>query len=284
LLEGLSVGDAFGERFFLSPNMVRLLIGERGLPASVWGYTDDTQMALSIVAVLGRRGALDQDRLASSFGAHYDISRGYGPAMHWLLPAIRSRIHWSKAAGSLFGGQGSFGNGSAMRVAPLGAYFADDLDTLVVAAAHSAEVTHAHPEATAGAIAVALAAAEACSAHEQGQLPDPHDFLDLLLARVPESVVRTGILLARDLPEAASVLDAVSVLGNGSHVTAQDTVPFSKTYGFMPRHKTGLVPASFGALLRFAWAVAPPPHDDGQRSPLHRRFHSPANCRRACAD
>jgi ADP-ribosylglycohydrolase len=113
-LEGLSVGDAFGKRFFVHSNVAHLLIGDRALPAPIWKYTDDTQMALSIMAVLRRHGTLDQSRLAKSFGTHYDISRGCGPAMHRLLPAIRSRIHWSKAARELFGGQGSFGNASAM--------------------------------------------------------------------------------------------------------------------------------------------------------------------------
>jgi len=160
-LEGLSVGDAFGERFFVSPSMTRALITERALAAAPWPYTDDTQMALSLVETLSQFDVIDQEYLAGSFGRHYDISRGYGPAMHQLLVLIRSRKPWRESARGLFGGQGSFGNGSAMRVAPLGAYFADDLDTLVEQAARSAEVTHAHTEASAGAIAVALAAAEA---------------------------------------------------------------------------------------------------------------------------
>ncbi|ACC80064.1 ADP-ribosylglycohydrolase family protein [Nostoc punctiforme] len=45
-LEGLSVGDAFGERFFLHPDVVESLIVSRAIPASPWYYTDDTQMAL----------------------------------------------------------------------------------------------------------------------------------------------------------------------------------------------------------------------------------------------
>jgi ADP-ribosylglycohydrolase len=49
------------------------------------------------------------------------------------------------------------GNGGAMRVAPLGADFADDLDELVRQAPASAEVTHAHPEGQAGAIAMTIA-------------------------------------------------------------------------------------------------------------------------------
>jgi ADP-ribosylglycohydrolase len=58
-----------------------------------------------------------------------------------------------------FDGMGSWGNGAAMRVAPLGAWFAEDLDTVVAEAIRSAQVTHAHPEAAAGAVAVAVAAA-----------------------------------------------------------------------------------------------------------------------------
>lgn len=44
-LEGLSVGDAFGERFFVHPDVVGRLIMEWALPAPPWPYTDDTEMA-----------------------------------------------------------------------------------------------------------------------------------------------------------------------------------------------------------------------------------------------
>jgi ADP-ribosylglycohydrolase len=56
-------------------------------------------------------------------------------------------------------GRGSFGNGGAMRIAPLGAFFADDVERVVVEARRAREVTHAHPEAVARAVAVAVAAA-----------------------------------------------------------------------------------------------------------------------------
>jgi hypothetical protein len=51
------------------------------------------------------------------------------------------------------------GNGGAMRAAPVGAFFADDLAALVEHADRSAAVTHAHAEGRAGAVAVAAAAA-----------------------------------------------------------------------------------------------------------------------------
>lgn len=54
---------------------------------------------------------------------------------------------------------GSMGNGAAMRVAPIGAYFADDLDKVLSHARASAEVTHGHREGIAGAMATAVASA-----------------------------------------------------------------------------------------------------------------------------
>jgi ADP-ribosylglycohydrolase len=39
---------------------------------------------------------------------------------------------------------GSFGNGGAMQVAPLGAYFSHDIEQLCQQAMLSAEVTHSH--------------------------------------------------------------------------------------------------------------------------------------------
>src|SRR5438034_9588348 len=103
-LDGLSVGDAFGERFFLHPHLAQLIIGERGLPDSPWRYTDDTQMALSIVETLKERGEIDQTFLAQRFGERYDPSRGYGPAMHRILRGINDSEDWQTVAGSAFSG------------------------------------------------------------------------------------------------------------------------------------------------------------------------------------
>src|SRR5512146_847886 len=93
-LEGLSVGDAFGERFFVHPAVLRALLTQRALPAPPWPFTDDTQMALSIVETLAARQEIDQDHLATSFAQRYEPSRGYGPAMHRLLRLIGSGASW----------------------------------------------------------------------------------------------------------------------------------------------------------------------------------------------
>ena len=225
-LEGLSVGDAFGERFFVDPYSVNDLIEARTLPTAPWLYTDDTEMALSLVSVLRQSGEMDQDRLARSFAEHYDPMRGYGPAMHDIVPMMLLPGSWVSLSRRLFGGQGSFGNGAAMRVAPLGAYFADDSETAASQAFDSAIVTHAHPEAAAGVVAVAVGAALAWQWRDLRPWPSLPEFLEGILPYIPESEVRRRTTLARDLPEGVSVMVAIDRLGNGSDVTAQDTVPF----------------------------------------------------------
>ena len=249
-LEGLSVGDAFGETFFVNPDLVDGLIEQRALASRTWNYTDDTLMAMSIFSVLRQHGHIDQSGLAQSFAERYERTRGYGPAMHRLLWEIKCGEDWSERAQSLFGGQGSFGNGAAMRVAPLGAFFAGDMDAVVEQAARSAVITHTHDEAIAGAIAIAVAAARAfelrstqvgdarlqdgdrCLQAEDSTVSSSpprgrSEFLDSVLHHVPESEVRSKIRKARDMSDDASVRFAVAVLGNGVKVSAQDTVPFA---------------------------------------------------------
>lgn len=223
-LEGLSVGDSFGEKFFVHPDVVDGLIESRGLPSPPWYFTDDTLMAISIAEVLAAHGEINQDALAASFAERYDSGRGYGPAMHRLLREIRTGTHWNVAATSQFGGQGSFGNGAAMRAAPIGAYFADDLNRVVEQAALSAQVTHAHPEGVAGTIAVAVAAGVAWQQRDAGAAPTRSEFLDLVLPFVPDSEVKSRMRRARDMRERACIQVAIAVLGNGTEVSAQDTV------------------------------------------------------------
>ncbi|GCE21310.1 ADP-ribosylglycohydrolase family protein [Dictyobacter kobayashii] len=225
-LEGLAVGDAFGDQFFKQREQAAERLANRTLLESPWPYTDDTQMALSLVSILRQYGSIQQDQLAASFAEHYEGSRAYGPSMHYLLRAIRAGNPWREATAQQFAGQGSFGNGAAMRIAPLGAYFADDLQAVIEQATLAAEVTHTHPEAIAGSIAVALATAYAWQLRQSGRLPERPEFLDLILPHIPTSEVRRKIRWARDFSADIALDAVVNQLGNGSKISSQDTVPF----------------------------------------------------------
>lgn len=227
-LDGLSVGDAFGEKFFGPPDRAIEQIVARAIPASPWYWTDDTAMAQSVVAVLASHGAIDRDALAVAFAQSYarDPRRGYGGTAHDILRRIGMGEPWHEVAPSVFSGTGSMGNGGAMRAAPVGAFFADDLSRVATEARYSAEVTHAHPEGQAGAIAAAVAAAWAC-AQRHVDTPDPAELFAAVLDHTPDSNTRGGIARASRLPLNADVRTAVSALGNGSRIIAEDTVPFS---------------------------------------------------------
>src|SRR6266446_827761 len=162
-LDGLGLGDALGEMLSYQAHAAPRRLAENNLPGGPWFHTDDTEMAISIVAVLKSHGHLHQDALAKRFARRFerDPERGYGKMTRIQMREIMAGAKWRDMAGNAFGGQGSMGNGSAMRVAPLGACFADDLEECAREARASSLVTHTHPEGVAGAIAVADAAAKA---------------------------------------------------------------------------------------------------------------------------
>ena len=224
-LEGLSVADAFGEQLLHCGPVARALaLDHRTAPLGKrWMWTDDTAMALSIVEVLAELGAVDPDRLAQRFGERYhlDAGRGYGGGAHQVLDAIYRGIPWSTAARLLFDGQGSCGNGGGMRSAPVGAYFADNLDAVVEHAARSAAPTHAHADGVAGAIAIAVAAACVFGGER-----DPRALIETVALRTPPGPTRDGLRRAIALLGAEHIT-AAAELGNGSRVIASDTVPFA---------------------------------------------------------
>jgi ADP-ribosylglycohydrolase len=215
-LEGLSVGDAFGSRHVPDPDV-------GGVPPGAWRWSDDTAMALGVLEVLKRRGVVDPDDLAATFARRYvaEPRRGYGHGARQLLGNVAKGLPWREQAVALFRGEGSYGNGAAMRVAPIGAWFAGNLARVVEEALKSAEPTHAHPEGAAGAVAVAVAAAVAFDGGDGSAI------LDAAIAKTPPGAVRLGLVAAKELGPAAPLEEAVARMGNGSQISAQDTVPLA---------------------------------------------------------
>lgn len=225
-LTGLAIGDAIGAFFEFSQGRPSHFIASRKLPEGIWYWTDDTQMALSIFAVLRQCTGVDQDLLAASLAFRYERSRGYGMTTRAILQRIRQNKTWREQANAIFRGEGSYGNGAASRVPPLGAYFADNLAEVATQAKLSAEVTHAHPESIAGTIAVASATALAWQLRLEQEIPR-QIFLEQIIDRVPNGQVRDKLVQARNLENDMSVREAANLLGNGQSATVQTTVPFA---------------------------------------------------------
>ncbi len=258
-LTGLSVGDALGETCFRNENYEAILEDPRATARGPWPFTDDTAMAISIYEVLNEFGHIDQDALARRFAARYKAhpGRGYGAGARRLLEEVGNGQPWRAAAEAVFPG-GSYGNGSAMRIAPLAAYFAQDDYTVIAEQARlSAEVTHMHHEGIAGGIATAVATACAWKNRERrAEEATRRELFDVALAHTPPGEVRTGIEHARTftfdlstepvvkllnygslvVPYDVSIEPVVRLLGNGSRISCQDTVPFCLWIAAMHLH------------------------------------------------
>jgi len=104
-------------------------------------FTDDSVLTCATAAVLF--AGCDYSDLYRKLGLQYP-GAGYGARfMHWLMD-------------DSMGPYDSYGNGSAMRVSPVGWAF-DNEEAVLAAAEASAEVTHNHPEGIKGAQTTALA-------------------------------------------------------------------------------------------------------------------------------
>jgi len=225
-LQGLSVGDAIGEALNYRYEEVRERADFSLFRDGTVRYTDDTEMALAIFKVLELTQSIDEDSLALAFASRFrrDPDRGYGRMARRILREISQGEPWEPLSRNAFGG-GSFGNGAAMRVAPIGGYFFEDLERVVEMAERSARVTHYHAEGIAGAIAVAVAVAVATELRDQTPRFVSTKIWDEVLVRTPSGEVRDRIGVARGL-ETAGAADAARRLGNGSQISAPDTVPF----------------------------------------------------------
>lgn len=226
-LTGISIGDAFGESFFGEESLIKTHIHQRIIPESFLDFTDDTIIAIAVFKSLEKFGKSNQDFMAEEFTKNYylDINRGYGPSMHQYFRAVKGGERWKNVSYSKFEGQGSMGNGGAMRAAVIGAYFYDDLIQLKQNAELSCEVTHANKEAIEGTKAIALATAFAVQ-EKLGLIQfNQHNFIQKIQNELDDSDMKSKLNKAIYLDGDPSIELLVKTLGNGIKMTAQDTVP-----------------------------------------------------------
>ncbi|MFQ5758844.1 MAG: ADP-ribosylglycohydrolase family protein, partial [Candidatus Bathyarchaeia archaeon] len=117
-LVGSAVGDALGSSFEGSwaPEVK---------PENFSGqWTDDTHMMIGVAESLIENEAFNGRHMAETFIKNYEREpwRGYGLGPPRVFGWIKSGVPWNEAAKRLYGGAGSYGNGAAMRVAPVGVF------------------------------------------------------------------------------------------------------------------------------------------------------------------
>ena len=215
-LVGCAVGDALGCRF-------------EGLPSLEVGdvfygrWTDDTHMMIGVVESLIANGGFNGSHMAQTFIRNYEREpwRGYASGPPRVFRWIKSGVPWDEAAKRLFGGAGSYGNGAAMRVAPVGLLYFDDAEKLRLVAHAQSMITHTHELGMEGAAIQAYSVALAVK--EQSSV-DPQAFLEKLLGFTSSEVYRRKLKKAVELlEEDAERRRVVRELGNS--VEAYNSVP-----------------------------------------------------------
>ncbi len=228
-LLGVSIGDAFGDSFFGDEDLILKKIRSREIPETKWEFTDDTVMSIAIFEELEKKGDINQDDLIKTFCKNHDldVNRGYGATLRRLLREVKSGGDWRDLSKSMFDGQGSMGNGAAMRVCPIGAYYSDNLEKVKELAIKSAEITHSNIEAIAGAIAIAVGTALTTQLFIDNQTLAPIGFIERILDELPACDTKSKIAKSRSVPYDYQIETVRTILGNGTNMTSQDTVPFA---------------------------------------------------------
>jgi len=222
---GSALGDAIGQLAFHHRERDGLLAAVE--QAEQLLYTDDTAMAIGLAQSILEKGGIDPQHLGDTFSRNFyrEPWRGYAAGPPAIFASVRlGGMSYVEAARNLFGGAGSWGNGAAMRIVPVGlAYHGSGF--LYQAAVASAEVTHAHPVGKDGAAALAWAIAEAV------RLDPEHDFhaetfLQGLVAFARTEEIRQKLKQVGELIP-ARVPPQVAASRLGQSVAVTESLPFA---------------------------------------------------------
>ncbi len=168
-LTGLAIGDSLGMPFEMKDSGHLSLVAWDGsfqacLPDHPFcnnlvpgQWTDDTKMARALAKSLISRGGYDSGAAADGYLDWFrsDDHRGMGTATKSALARLDSGTHHFDS-----GEPGAEGNGTAMRIAPLGLALHGLPDSEIAQYARAdAAITHFSEEALEGAVIVALAVA-----------------------------------------------------------------------------------------------------------------------------
>ncbi len=211
---GCAVGDALGASF--EGRFRRLPVEEYPFKGR---WTDDTHMMLGIAESLIMKEGLDEEHMMDTFIENWEREpwRGYGPGPPNVFSMVKKGISWKRAPQRLYSGEGSFGNGSAMRVAPIGLLFPDQ--NLREMAYRSSSLTHTHPLGKEGAAVQAFSVALASNSERL----DSEDFLCEVRTFAEEEAYENKIRSAIELLDEENSRAVVDKLGNT--VEAFNSVP-----------------------------------------------------------
>ncbi|MCK4402343.1 MAG: ADP-ribosylglycohydrolase family protein [Dehalococcoidia bacterium] len=198
-------------------------------------YTDDTHMTIAVVESLIQSRGFDGEHMAQTFIKNYEAEpwRGYGPGPPRVFRMMKSGEPWDSAASKIYRG-GSFGNGSAMRVAPIGLLYSNNPAKLREIAYKSSSITHSHELGKEGAALQAYAVALALNTPSDEEI-DREAFLLKLQNFAQTQLYKEKIANTKELLGEQDRARVVAVLGNG--IEALNSVP-TAIYCFLKQPKS----------------------------------------------
>ena len=230
-LVGSAVGDALGS------SLEGLWISELKIEEDFSGrWTDDTHMMIGVAESLIENKGFDGSHMAQTFIRNYEREpwRGYAYGPPQVFKWIRSGVAWNEAAKRLFGGAGSYGNGAAMRVAPVGILYHNDPEQLRSVAYGQSQITHVHELGKEGAALQAYAVALAVNADPSSEL-EISAFLGDLKDFTRNELYRRKLEAVDKLLSEKDRRRVARELGNG--IEAQNSVP-AAIYCFLRNPKS----------------------------------------------
>ncbi len=237
-LVGTAIGDALGMPIEgWHPHRIQAVYGEMREMLdgrfSAGSWTDDTEMMIGIAESLIENKGFNGEHMAHRFIANFNVLRGYGSGSRRVLGWIRSGEEtWDTAGERVFGGSGSYGNGAAMRIAPVGVFYFDDPEELRSIAYKSSQITHTHPLGKEGAALQVYAIALAVNADPSSSL-NSDTFLKQLNAFNKEETVYTPKLRKIQALLSEKSVDKTKVISElGNSVLAYESVP-TAIYSFL---------------------------------------------------
>lgn len=220
MMFGLFLGDAIGALFCdQQSGEIPLLDLDTVAARRPSFYTDDTQMAISVLEEMAEHGSIDPLSLRKRFVNRFTSWRNYGGGMLEVVELWRASTDSIFAAEKLYNGQGSFGNGAATRVAPISAFFKyTETDELLHQVTLCTCLTHTHPYGIAGAQLQAYGVLMALN-----DIP-AEEWLPAVFKLPIESAFKIKLGLVKQcLENRASAYESSQIIGNGSE--AIEAVP-----------------------------------------------------------
>lgn len=245
-LLGTAVGDSLGRtsegRSLMDSGEIESLLSR----FENLRYTDDTQQMISLTESLVEKGEFDGGYFASRLVDNFEPFRGYGPGARRVIKSLEREEDWREPAKRLFGGEGSYGNGSSMRVAPVGLFCCNDLDNLPTVAEKSSRVTHTHRLGIGGAVLQSAAVALATNEDPSAGL-DVGEFIERLrdFANEKEYMQKLNRLeeLVSSDPDKGAVVESL-----GNRVEAFNSVP-TAIYSFLSHSRDFLNAVTYAISL-----------------------------------